>query len=237
MSNSNKVVDRIRKLLRLAESTNAAEAALARQHADRLLARYGISEGDVAVGDEAEFQAFADSPLDTGASIPDWKQAIAGAVAELHGAMCLVSEPRAGELRKLVICGRRSHIEPCATMYKWLVQAIERRATQDGERLARSLRRAGMGRRWLNSYRRGAAGQIELRLERETADHRAALGADPATSTAIAIPEDAVDQWVDDNVEAKPAVEVDTDVDRVAYRMGSAAGRWIPLRPEPIGDA
>ncbi len=81
-----KVIDKICKCLRLSESGNPYEAALALRQAHRLMAAYGVSESELATARVTE------SGLDAGDaySPPFWRLALANLVADAFDCRVLV---------------------------------------------------------------------------------------------------------------------------------------------------
>lgn len=103
------VVKRVRKLLRLAESPNEHEAARAREEAQRLMQRHGLSAGDV---EENAIEA-VEGKLDA------FRREILITLAEAHG--CSVVAGSAGHAFK----GAASKARAAATAYRSLIQAGE----------------------------------------------------------------------------------------------------------------
>ncbi len=81
-----KIVDRIRKLLALATSPNAAEAASALAHAQRLMAEHQLSQHDLDVA-EIEMHGCDDSAMSRARRPPVWEIMLANTVAEAFGVL------------------------------------------------------------------------------------------------------------------------------------------------------
>jgi len=228
---SEKVVKRIRDLLRLAQSDNRHEAANALAHAQRLMQRHRIERAQLDEPDDEEIRFWQDEPIDERPIIDAWRQAIGGAIAEVNDCVCLVSDKRSSNGRRIMlIAGRRSDFEACRVMYQWITTKIEELAGRTNSKWARSLARGGMGRRFLNSFRMGAAAEVERRIYQEQEKSRIQLEADPKTSQALAIRHDAVHQWAEENVNVHEPATPSLDVDAAAYEAGAIAGRFMPLR-------
>ncbi len=219
----------------LRRSDNPGEAANALAQAQRLMAKYRIDQCELDEDDE-EIQVWTDEPLDEGAHVPPWKQAIGGAIAEVNDCVCLVSDRAVGRANRriMVIAGRRSDYEACALMYRWITSEIDRMAVDSNRRVAAGRHRMGLGRRWLNSFRHGAAAEVEDRLYQEVREQRQKL--QPETTTALDIRRDAVHQWAEENLQLKgPRGRVDP-VDAEAFELGSMFGRFMPLREREHGE-
>jgi len=230
MTPADKVIDRIRKLFRLSQSDNPAEAATALAHAQRLMASHRIEQAQLDAVDDEEIKIWNDEPLESAPAIAPWRQAIGGALAELNDCLCLVTDKPMNGHRKMAVAGRRSDFEVCVAMYTWIVATIDRLAANASSRLGRRMKRSGMGRRWLNSFRHGAAAEVEARLYQEDTDRRGQLAADPNTSEALAVRHDAVHDWAKDNLETRDSRGRSPDVDPEAFRLGALMGRVMPLK-------
>lgn len=225
-----KIIDRIRKLLRLALSDNAGEAANALAHAQRLMARHRIERSQLDEPDPEEIELFMDEPLEHVAIIPPWKQALGGAIAEVNDCLCLVSERRVDGKRVMAIAGRREDFDAVSLMYRWIVGEIERLCREAAHRRGFDARVVGRGRRWMHSFRTGAATEVEDRIYREQADQRAALAADPTTMHALDVRRGAVHEWAEENIEQHDPSPRLPELDREAFELGALAGRTISLR-------
>ena len=233
-----KVIDRIRKLFKLAaDNPSPAEAAVALAQAQRMMHRHRIEQTQLDAPDEEEIGLYVDEPIATGSTIPAWKQAIADVIAELNDCVSLVSESRSpvGDRmeRIMVIAGRRVDFEAVVLMYNWIANIIEEAAARTSSRLASErFGSSGMGRRWINSFRHGAAAEVEERLLQEQRSQRVQLAADPTTGAALAIRSEAVEEWMQEHIDARDAGSPASSVDPEAFHLGAAVGRSMPLRSD-----
>lgn len=78
MKNNKKIIDKICKCLRLSESGNPNEAALALRHATNMMKRYGISDAQILAADVSECTTQAGERYNP----PFWALALANLVAE-----------------------------------------------------------------------------------------------------------------------------------------------------------
>lgn len=90
----NKALDKIKKLLRLAASSNPHEAAAAMRQARAMMERHGIGEGDVALSEVSEHGAASGSKV----TPAQWEASLAGAVALAYSCKMLFL-PYAGSWR------------------------------------------------------------------------------------------------------------------------------------------
>lgn len=188
-----KILDRVRKLLKLSEATSEAEAALAAQRAAELMAEYQLSEAEVRAADPAQkpeeiAQRAPCGPDDK--RVVAWKGTIASAVAKSMGCRMYWS---GGAIR---LFGRMSATQAVAYTSQYLWSEVDR--------LCESAWRARTGggptgesaRAWKGAFRVGAATRLASRLhvsacERAAADAASIAVKDPklpaTTSTALVL--------------------------------------------------
>jgi hypothetical protein len=123
LTSRDRQIDRLAKLLALAGSSNAHEAAAARQQADRLMKKHGLSEADVAARDAG----YCEVPL-RGLG-EDWRLALATAAARRRGAEVVFGG--SGRGRRVRLCGERADVARSRELFEILlghVRALEREA-------------------------------------------------------------------------------------------------------------
>ena len=155
-----KIIDRVRKLLRLAESSNVNEAAVAAAQAQKLIERHRIEQASLVESDEHEI-AMHDDALDEGARVKQWKVELAMIVAEANG--CRVVVLQDGRYSTINLVGGGEDIDIVRALYAWLVTEVQRLAR------ASKLR----GRDNLDNFRMGAVATLEQRLQEATVEARA----------------------------------------------------------------
>lgn len=133
MTEKEKVIERIRKLLALSTSANEHEAALAAERAQALLAQYNLSRSDVDRSEEQEFVMDYDEVTDS----RPWRRGLATMVAQLYFCTYMFDwrkEPttsrRCGYFRYDVhiFIGARHNMEVAKLMFKYLYETVERLA-------------------------------------------------------------------------------------------------------------
>lgn len=152
-------IDRATKLLRLAESDNPHEAALAAQRAQEILTRYEIDRTSINLGGtseqhtpDEEIENFMNkgAPLDAGlARIARWKGMLASAIAKANQARVYIAGNAIG------IVGRASDVEKVRYLYAMLVAETDRLTDRDGK---------GCGVNWRNQYRLGVVDAVREKL-------------------------------------------------------------------------
>lgn len=148
-----KILDRIRKLLALAQSSNVNEAAVAAAQAQKLIAKHRINQArELVDAPESEGIALDDDPLDEGARVAQWRLELAMVVAEANG--CRVVVLKDGRYSTIKLVGDDEDIDIVRALYTWLTKEVQRLARASGLK----------GCDHLNSYRMGTITTIEQRL-------------------------------------------------------------------------
>jgi hypothetical protein len=231
---SEKVLDRVRKLLKLAESSNVHEAANAAARAQALMERHRI---DAAALDDAEPESigdYPDEPLESSRRIPRWKLGLAATVARLGG--CRVYLSGHGDRRAVILVGRADDAAAVRLLYAHLCRELDRLTRKLGH---------GRGRKWCTAFRLGAVATVVERLEQAQAEaHRAARAearqqVEAGDRGALARIEHglarlkeldaALDAWMRDNLDLRRRRPRTVRADADAYAQGRAAGHSVAL--------
>lgn len=155
------ILDKVRKLLRLAGNNTAPEeAASAAAMAQELLDRHNLDTAMLEFTDaeptpslDEPIQNFADAPLDNGggsSQLERWKGYLAMTIAAANACKVWRSGPR------LMLIGRPSDAETVRYLFGWLSREVEQLATRFGQ---------GQGRTWRNNFRLGVVETIASKLE------------------------------------------------------------------------
>ncbi len=172
-----KLLDKVKKLLRLAErTTNEGEAAAAAAAAQKLIERHrldvaaiDISEGEREVPLEAPERTVLDG-AEGRRNKCAWRGALASGVARANACRVYWTGPR------LQIVGAPSDVATVRYLYAYLVREIDRlAATKSG------------GKAWLHGWRMGAVSTVSQRLAaaRDEARREARAEAQTGGGTAI----------------------------------------------------
>lgn len=246
-----KLLDRIRRLLRLAESSNVHEAASAAARAQELMTRHRIAAAalDQDDGSEAGIVDHRAEPLDGSKRLRRWKTHLAVAVAQANG--CRVYVLPRGKQRELILVGRAEDAELVRGLYEALrvqIEALTRKHC------------AGQERSYRNAFRLGAVSTLTERLElaRKQAAHRAlhpgeadadddqgiegidgiedgeGSGEVSAPDATLALArldarDDAVDRFVEQHLNLKPGKRRTLRADAQGYARGRIAGHSVEL--------
>lgn len=230
----NSVIDKVRKLLRLAESPNANEAALAAAKAQSLIDEHNLSAALLAMDggpsepdeDIEDFMA-KDAPLDRQPILHRWRQYLASTIARANG--CRIYSQGGN----IALVGRPSDAETVRYLFAYLTREVDRLCEKDGK---------GCGRTWRNNYRLGVVDTIskKLRAERErfVAEQRK-LAAASGNSQALVRLDGAlakvdkrgadVAAWVKSNLRLVSGGGSSSRYDSGAREAGRKAGQSISL--------
>jgi hypothetical protein len=171
-------LDKAAKLLRLANSSNPHESALAAARAQEIMDRFKLTQDAVngAGGDvqsDEPIRNFTEDPLDPSPTLDRWKGQLAMALAAANQCKVYKGSGRPPYGAGLCTIGRASNVQTVRYLYSWLTREIERLAAQSC---------AGNGRTYWNNFRLGATETVCRRLREQAAATVAACKAD---ATAI----------------------------------------------------
>lgn len=167
-------IEKAVKLLRLAQSSNPHEAALAASRAQEIMDRHkleGLSadyDTDKKQPDEP-VQDFKADLMDPGTKTETWKSRLASAVAKVNECKIYIRVTRKGppsydKVSGFAIVGRASDAQTVRYIYSWLSREIDRIADE---------KCAGYGRTFYNNFRIGAVESVTARETEATMKHEA----------------------------------------------------------------
>lgn len=225
-------LEKVRKLLRLAKSSNANEAALAAARAQELIDRHRLTQAvmdlDAPDGSASDrLQEFADEPLDRPVRLDRWRGSLAFVLARANG--CVVY--RRGPWMFLI--GRAADAAAVRYLYAWLSKETQRLVDVWG---------AGRGRVWRLNFRMGVVDAIAAALAARRAALACTVRAEAAAEGGGALVQvgaalarmDAryseAEHWAAEHARlaaARRPSPMEADVN--ARRLGQRAGRTIDL--------
>ncbi len=236
-----KIIDRIKKLMRLAESSNANEAANAAGQAQRLMEEHRIDQAVLDLGDEepeGDDEPIVDhgnAPLTVSGRMPQWKVSLSVALASANACRCYVGwkwdSAKHAHKRTLCLVGRPSDVATVSYLFGYLSKEIDR--------LTR-LNARGRGRTWANSYRLGAVAAIRKRLREANKEARdnARKRLEGQTTALVKMDQalarldaraSAVDEWLKKNMDLRSRSASKANRDWSAYAQGQRDGQNINL--------
>lgn len=164
MTTTADVLDKIRKLLRMAQhqTSNPHEAALAASHAQRLMDEHNLSAAMLDLNDEtaAERVILADGTdaLDAWSRVVVWKARLAVVVAKANACESIVRGVVGKPGRRLALIGRPSDIAATRYIYAFIVAEADRLVGIHGR---------GQGATWRNNYLNGIVDAVEEAFDRQ----------------------------------------------------------------------
>lgn len=223
------------KLLKLSESSNPHEAALAAARAQEILDRYEIDRSVLEA--EAAAPAEPDEPImdfggkaawldDPGTAHKErWRTLLASVVARANGCYVYNSGARIG------LVGRPGDADKVRYLFAYAAHECDRLCDRDGR---------GCGRTWRNNYRLGIIDTLRAALRDGAARTAAAARADYAHNPCALVKVEqalerraaqaqAVAQWVDKNMQMRTVHWNARAYDGAAREAGRKAGREIAL--------
>ncbi len=229
-----KVLDRVRRLLRLAESPNVHEAALAAARAQELMVRHRIEAATLDGGrDGSGIVDLRDEPLEASKRLRPWKTRLGDVVARANG--CRVYLLDRGGIRSLVLVGRAEDAALVRALYESLVTRVECLTRAHGQQRARAYR---------NAFRLGVVATLEerLALASKAAKERALRGevgdegeaplAEAGTAIARLEARDAeVDRFMERELGVRRGRARGLRADAEGYARGRIAGHTVALEP------
>ena len=230
----NKVLDKVQKLLALAQSDNVNEAALAARTAQQIMHKHNLTSymvenfnSEKSIEEEIIDWTQQGRPLDVfNKKAATWKIHLAMIVARANHCRIYLNHAPEGSCFGLI--GRESDANIVRYLYAYLVHEIHRLTKRDGK---------GKGRTWNNNFRIGAVREIKVRLDEAVkgaiGDVQSTSGVNLArVSTAISLMEkrgSSVEQWMNEKLNLRKAPSRKMTVNQEAQAAGKAAAREINL--------
>jgi hypothetical protein len=205
-----KLLERIRALLRLAESNcNEHEASLAMERAQALLLKHNLTAAQVGT---SEVNAQSQVGLDRWEWKPaPWKRGLVGAIARAY--LCRAI----GTPHHVIVVGRPENIAVAESIWNWLVTQVESICLREALAVDSRARRS-----WRTSWLLGCASRLSERL-RESAN---GLTSDE-TALVVSHKKENAD-FIGKYWHLAP-VKIPTIGDYSAYSAGLSAGSGISL--------
>jgi hypothetical protein len=232
-------IEKAKKLLRLAESDNVHEAALAAQRAQEILDRYELT---ATVLDQEEVESIEDFSVKgafldrcKGKQLATWKSYLSAVIAKANGCRTFVRWEQNYLNRQanatLHIVGRPSDAEKVRYLYRFLAAEVERLCQRDGK---------GCGKTWRNQFRLGVVDTVKTRLYEGQQATVAAMRTEYAANPQALVKLDvavakldgrlsAVDDWMQANLTMKPRTAPRFFADPGARNRGRKAGKEIQI--------
>ena len=232
MKDINNVLDKVQKLLALAQSDNVNEAALATKMAQKLMHKHNLTSCMVENYNPNEEEIIDFTQLGQPLAFfnkkaSTWKIQLSMVVATANHCRIYVNNASDGQ-SCFGLVGRRIDAQVVRYLYHYLVSEIDRLAKRDGR---------GKGKTWANNFRMGAVFAIKERLEeavKETiVEMTETSGASLMVRTkAIAKMKergDSTQRWLEENLNLRQGAKRSMNIDVEAQAAGRAAAQEIDL--------
>lgn len=237
-----KLIDRIQKLLRLSKNNpSVAEAALAASMAQRLMAEHKISMAEIDTDDSKDDPIIKyDILSEEGRKIPyQWRRNLLNGVAKANFCSVVYSGQRftgngigGNGAGHLWIIGTKTDIDTVRYVYQWLIKEINKLCKKNG---AEIFGKGNLSRKWMNSFRIGAANEIYAILKAKKDELMREWGA--TKCTALVRASDAVENWMSKNMNVRTVADKNKNLDYNGYISGQRAARSIDLSDKQQLDA
>jgi hypothetical protein len=175
------IIEKINQLRALSRSSNINEATAAALAADKLIAKYRISEAELQLSNnltDFPVKCDPDTLYESGRVIP-WKRDLAASLANHYGCFIFNDVTHSNSGRKISryrLVGIETDIAIVRYMFAWLVTEIER--------LSRS-HCVSKGSVYANSYCQGVVFGIKTQLDKLKKEQRFSANQNGHTSTAL----------------------------------------------------
>lgn len=221
-ADTDKLLDRVRKLLALADSPNVHEAASAAALAQALIDEHRLQTLLDAEADDAHAADALDdgrtTPLETGRRVRTWKTVLAAGLARLNS--CVAYTTGRKKTAELLVAGHPSDRVAVLEVWRWLVHRIELLSATLGP---------GQDRAWHDAFRIGAAEEIITRMAES--QHAMLQGAEGTALVSIerglARRQTAVARFAAETLRLKPGRALRVDAE--GYAQGKQAGATVKL--------
>ena len=209
-----KIIDRIRKMLALANNnSNPNEAATAAAMAEKLMRRHQLAHADVVLKDIEESGV---ETVDIGRETvrtPKWHTPLFVGCAELNECTVVTTRHSGHSWQTFYGCGGDAQV--AAEMTKYLIGEVNRLSKRYGGSK--------------NEFRQGAAMTLYQRLQEMSAERRAEM-AQAATSKELVVVKSALIQRAVPSTRREATTMKPRDAD--AYQAGKDAGSRVSLNPQ-----
>lgn len=123
MTEKEKIIDKVKKLLALSKSSNEHEAGLALENANKLLMKHNLEMTDIEEIDMNDI--IEEDSIISGKRIMSWKINLLESIMRLNGCQILMHNRRNGNKRISAI-GKKHNIEVSVSMYEYLTSTMDR---------------------------------------------------------------------------------------------------------------
>lgn len=216
-----RVIEKVRKLLALSNSSNEHEAALAAAHAQRLLAEHNLAMSELEVQEEGAGEVV----IEVARTVPKWLSSLFATVANGFDCFPIVTTTQSASRLRFIGVGEDPAVAACTLQF--LMQELRRLATVylRGFEAAAGKLPAAERQRVRNSYLLGGVQGVRQALAAQKAQT-------PTTSTALVPVKDAlIRQYREEQVGSVRVQRTRrSTVLSAAFQQGKVDGAALQLR-------
>jgi hypothetical protein len=227
------LVEKVRKLLALADSPNENEAALAAEKAQELMLRHGISMAQVAQASGKDKVLSVDEAQSRGKTTP-WRTHLASYVARSMGGKIVYSNDYGRQEGTIYWFGPAGTLESMIDLYRYLENTlVSLSAVETANRPVDPWTGKRVhGKTYRSSWLKGATHRIGSRLMKRV---KVAANESGDTSTALVVIRNAVDEKMSERFPHTRKRQESGTVNYDAYRKGSATAAGVALGDRQVG--
>jgi len=155
-----RIVEKLRKVLALADSPIEGEAQAAAGHLARLLTKYNLNIADLEKRGGRAAPGVKDKGLDLGKAAFKWKLDLADGMAEFYYCHPIVNR----YTKTVLFVGRPDNVESMVMLYAWVVEQIKKIAKEERRKHYDSTGEHIDPLRWQVSFGQGCVGRLIERL-------------------------------------------------------------------------
>lgn len=231
MSDNDKIIQKIKKLLAMAEheNSNPNEAARAASMAAKMMAEYQIDRADVIKAELKRGGGVMDSPISDMeyAAWPVWMQGLAICTAQLFECQVTFERGSSGRKKRIKLMGYEADVQMVQWMYEYLHDELLRLA----KKAMKTSVSGAHGSTVKASFLTGAVNTIRERFDEIVAERKAAY-ASSGTSLMV-VKQEAIKEKYGMAKYSKKSSR--TRADRDAYQAGVEAGKNVNIN-RPLGE-
>lgn len=233
MNNVEKILERIRKLLAVAndDRANANEAATAAAMAATMMAKYQIEESDVVLAelkkaenmDTAEVIATAKTNGTPVKAVPLWASQLATVVSRFYDCGALVVRQKDGQ-KAVRFYGYKADVTICAWSYHYLITMINRAVSE----YRWTDHYQAVGRTAAHAYRQGFLSSILINLDNARREREQANKSSEVGTALVVAKQEAITEKFGDVFATKKIISR-SKIDRNSYTDGMIDGQKVDV--------
>ena len=232
MKDINNVLDKVQKLLALAQSDNINEAALATKMAQKLMHKHNLTSYMVESyspnqEEIIDFTQLGQPLAFFNKKASTWKVQLAIVVSQVNHCRIYINNAADGQ-SCFGLVGRMADAQIVRYLYHYLVSEIDRLTKRDGK---------GKGKTWSNNFRIGAVFAIQDRLEEAAQETIVEMTETSGASLAVRVNAikkmkergDSTQRWLEENLNLREGSKRSMNIDVEAQAAGRSAAKEINL--------